>query len=145
MADYFSITKQKLKSVIKKMSNSPDSFVKNPQRDFSRKSRKISFQQTLEFVISLQGQCLDKELLRFYSHSPEVPSSSAMLQSRSKLAPSAFEHLFRSFSGLCKKGASFHGYQLLAADGSKFSFPENKKEPVCWGKNPNTKQGRNDC
>lgn len=49
-----------------------------------------------------------------------------------------------NFSFICnKKKSKFHGYTLLAVDGSKFSFPENKKEPLCWTNNPNTDKGRN--
>lgn len=143
MANYFSTTKLLLKSLIKKMAESPDPFVKRPQKDFSRKSRKISFQQALDFVISLQGKCLDKELLHFYSHSGQTPSSSAMIQARSKLKLSAFEYLFRAFTDTFKRKPAFRDYLLLGADGSRFSLPQNIKEQISWIKNPNTEQGRN--
>lgn len=143
MVKHFSKTKQNLISAIKKMEESVDLFVKRPHKDFSRKSRKISFFQTLAFVLSLQGRCLNKELLHFYSHSAETPSSSAMLQARSKIDLSAFDRLFHTFTDTCKKRTSFHGYLLLGADGSMFSLPQNKEESICWVKNPNTEQGRN--
>lgn len=142
MADLSFITKQKLELAIQNAGRNVSSFVKNPDRDFIR-NRKISFTAALRFPISLQGQCLDKELLQFYAYSQHTPSSSAMIQARQKLKPSVWESLFHSFTGACPSGALFHGYRLLAVDGSRFAMPENRKEPLCWVKIPHKDKGKN--
>lgn len=126
MADYSLITKQKLIHIMKKMSRSSDSYVKRPGKDFSR-SRKISFFDTLRFLLSLGAKSLDKELLDFFSYRPDLPTSSAMLQQRGKLKPNTMKVLFSVFTASLPKHSNFHGYHLLAADGSELSFPENKK------------------
>lgn len=127
---------------MKKMDRNSDSYVKHPGKDFSR-SRKIPFLDTLRFLTSLGGSCVDKELLDFYSYNPDLPSASAMLQQRCKLKPNAMEALFSDFTASLPKHPHFHGYHLLAADGSEISFPENKKEPLCHRKIPNTEKGKN--
>lgn len=142
MADLSFLTKQKLKSVIRKAGNNSSSYVKNPDKDFMR-NRKISFTDTLLFPISLQGQCLDQEMLRFYPCSTASPTSSAMLQARQKLKPSVWEYLFHSFTNASPCGGLFHGYRLLAVDGSRFIMPENPKEPLCWVKSPHKDKGKN--
>ena len=142
MADYSLITKQKLIHIMKKMSRSSDSYVKRPGKDFSR-SRKISFFDTLRFLLSLGAKSLDKELLDFFSYRPDLPTSSAMLQQRGKLKPNTMKVLFSVFTASLPKHSNFHGYHLLAADGSELSFPENKKEPLCHRKIPNTQKGKN--
>lgn len=142
MADYSFITKHKLMHIMEKMSLNSDAYVKHPGKDFTR-ARKISFLDTLRFLTSLGGSCMDKELLDFYSYNPDLPTTSAMLQQRSKLKPNTMKKLFCDFTASLPKHSHFHGYHLLAADGSEISFPENKKEPLCHRKIPNTEKGKN--
>ena len=120
------LSQTKLIHIMKKMSRSSDSYVKRPGKDFSR-SRKISFFDTLRFLLSLGAKSLDKELLDFFSYRPDLPTSSAMLQQRGKLKPNTMKVLFSVFTASLPKHSNFHGYHLLAADGSELSFPENKK------------------
>ena len=99
MADYSLITKHKLLHMMKKMSRNSDFYVKRPGKDFSR-SRKISFFDTLRFLLSLGAKSLDKELLDFFSYRPDLPTSSAMLQQRGKLKPNTMKVLFSVFTAL---------------------------------------------
>ena len=143
MANIPFIEKQKLDSAIKTLCRHFSSHVKRPGKDFSR-NRKLPFEEVIRFLLPLQGQCMDQELFRYFSKtSQDIPHSSAMIQARQKLSDSAMPTLFHTFTDTCKKGALFHGYQLLAIDGSQFSVPENLKEPICWKKMPNTTKGRN--
>lgn len=143
MDTYYCLTaKHKLKMIIENMSEDLTPFVKCPGKDFSR-NRKISFSDSIHFLLSLQSNCLNREILHFYSYSLERPTSSAMLQCRSKLKLEAFEHIFHKFTDACPVTPRFKGYCLFAVDGSRFTFPENKKETNCNVKSPNTEKGHN--
>lgn len=143
MADFSFTAKECLKSIIRTMSKDVTPFVKNPGKDFSRNSP-ITFSDTLHFLLALQGNCLDKEMLHFFSYSPFTPTSSAMIQRRSKLKLSALEHIFLKFSDSYPASSRFEGYHLIAADSSKFALPENRQEPLCHVKNPNSDKGFNE-
>lgn len=137
----FLTTQQKLHAAIRRISSRVNEFSYRPGIDFSR-CRKISFSDVLSFVLSLQGQCLDKEMRRFFSYSAS-PTSSAMIQARQKVKPEAFEALFSLFTRSCRSQGNFSGYSLLAADGSKFTFPENKNAPSYWIKSSKKESGKN--
>lgn len=142
MSDFSITAKAKLKTIINNMAQNCAPFVKRPGKDFI-KNRKISFSDTIHFLFSLQSDCLDCEMLHFFKYSSDLPTSSAMIQSRSKLKHEAFEHIFRAFTDACPITPRFRGYHLLAIDGSKFVIPENTKEPLCHVNIPNTDKGRN--
>lgn len=142
MADFSFSTKEKLKTIIKNMNENIDPFIKRPGIDFSR-NRKILFSDVIHFLLSLQSECLDNEMLHFFSYSLNIPTSSAMIQSRSKIKLTALEHIFHKFVDACPVTPRFRGYHLLAVDGSKFTIPENKKEPLYHVDTPNTEKGRN--
>ena len=142
MANFSFIAKEYLKSIIRTMSKDVTPFVKNPGKDFSRKSP-ISFSDTIHFLLTLQGNALNREMLHFFSFSHSTPTSSAMIQRRSQLKMEAFEHIFHKFSAAYPASSRFKGYHLIAADSSKFALPENKEEPQCHVKKPNTQKGFN--
>lgn len=142
MAHSFLVTKEKLKAAIQNVCRRTSEFVKNPEKDFIKK-RKISFADVFHFLLSLEAKSIEKEMLRFWSYSSDTPTESALIQARRKIKISAFEELFHRFTHVLQTGATFYGYQLFATDGSEFSYPENKKEPLCWTKNPKTEKGRN--
>lgn len=58
-------------------------YVKNPDKDFTR-NRKISFSDTLWFLIGLQGKSMPNEVLDFFDHSVSAPTSSAFIQQRKR-------------------------------------------------------------
>lgn len=143
MINHCTVIRQTLESAITNLEDIRSSFVKNPAKDFTR-NRSIPFSDVLHFLTSLGAQGLDKEMMHFYSYSPEsMPTSSAMIQARNKLDNNALPYLFKSFTAELPKGALFHGYQLLAVDGSKFALPENNLEPSYHVKNPNSENGHN--
>lgn len=142
MADFSLITKEKLKTIIQNMNRNIEPFIKQPGIDFSR-TRKILFTDVIQFLLSLQSGCLDNEMLHFFSYSLKSPTSSAMIQSRSKVKLAALEHIFHKFVDACPVTPRFRGYHLLAVDGSKFVLPENKKEPLCHVNTSNTEKGHN--
>lgn len=101
--------------------NSSD-FVVNPKRDFSRKSE-LSFSKTMRFILGMGSQTLGKELMEFYDFNPKMVSVSAVVQRRSRILPSAFQHLFHKFNEEFSQTNFFHGYRLYAVDGSHIHIP----------------------
>lgn len=68
-----------------------------PFRDFSRNT-KLSFQNTIMSLISMERSSITSELQKFFNFSVDTPTSSAFVQQRDKLLPVAFQHLFYAFS-----------------------------------------------
>ena len=102
-------------------------YVNHPEKDFSR-NRCISFRDVLSFPLSQGSQAASKELPQFYTHS-HVPTASAFRQQREEVSFTAFQDVFRRFSDTCLSAlpapCSFHGYHLLAVDGSRLVSAPN--------------------
>ena len=107
----------KLFSLISQMNTDRKRFVRNPETDFSRK-RKLSFQDTVLGILSMESSSLKKELLKFFDFSLDTPTVSAFCQQRDKLLPAAFEFLFHAFNSCFHPNRTYRGYHLLACDGS---------------------------
>lgn len=70
---------------------------------------------------------MSNELLDSFNCSIKTPSSSAFVQQRSKIDPSAFEYLFKIVNSNSYK-SNYKGYRLLAVDGSDIHIPNNHKD-----------------
>ena len=57
--------KSHLLSLIEEMASHPQDFTKNPKTDFSR-TKKWSFKKTILFMLSMEGNSLKNELLKFF-------------------------------------------------------------------------------
>ena len=121
MNEHSYAVKEKLISLISKMSVSPQMFVKNPAKDFTR-NRKLPFEIVVKLLISMGGNSICKELLKSHGYSLNTPTTSAFVQQRDKILPSAFEFLFREFTDTFNDVKTYRGYRLLAADGSDLYF-----------------------
>jgi hypothetical protein len=117
MNTYPDLIKHNLFSIIDYMANNLDDFVKNPGKDFSR-NRKLPFDSVLKFLISLGGSSLHKELFEFHGFSLDTVTSSAFIQQRDKILPSAFEFLLNRFNQTFLDTKDYRGYRLIAVDGS---------------------------
>ena len=89
--------KSHLMALIDEMDSHHYDFTRNPKTDFSR-TKKWSFRSTFLFILSMEGNSLKNELLKFFDFNPELPSTSSFVQRRSQILPSAFETLFHSFT-----------------------------------------------
>ncbi len=95
--------KQTLLSEIEKMDQRHEDFCRHPGIDFTR-DRKIAFDAG-------------------------TPSLSAFCQQRAKLSDDVFQKLFYNFNNCFKPKSLLKGrYQLLACDGSGFTFTRNPKD-----------------
>ena len=119
--------KQNLKKCILDMQKYSDLFVKNPGKDFSRK-RKISFYQTIDFLLSMKGNTIRKEWLDYVNYKIDKASVSALLQQREKILPEALKFLFHTFTDTFSGLNTFRGYRLLACDGSDLAITHNPKD-----------------
>ena len=101
---------------------------RRPGVDFTR-SRKLPFKTLIRLLIQMEGKSLGNELLNIFPDPKDTPSVSAFVQQRQKLSSAAMETLFRSFAKAVEKAAlskTYHGYRLLAADGSDIHIPTDK-------------------
>lgn len=83
------------------------------------------------------GATMSKELLDFFDFNKNTPSVSAFTQQRSKVLPEAFEYLFKSFTDdNLPTTNNYHGYRLIACDGSNLTIATNQKDPeTFWERN----------
>ena len=128
--------KRTLKKCINEMSAHPETFVKNPGKDFTRE-RKLPFKQVLKAVLSMTGKSLRGELMEYFNLKTSRPTVSAFVQQRNKVDHSAFEALFHTFTKAVDEQALFKGYRLLAVDGSDLHTPTNKDEADSYHKGTN--------
>lgn len=122
--------KTDLMGIIFKMSSQTDDFVKNPKVDFSRK-RKLDFSTFLHLFISMEAGTINDELLRYFSYQDSI-THSAFIQQRAKLSENALPYLFHTFNSLYPFFLYKNKYQLLAADGSSFTFTRNPLDPDAY-------------
>ena len=119
--------KNQLLSLIGEMAAVPWLFSKNPETDFSR-TRKLDFASTVQFVLSMEGSSIKKELLDYFKFSPDTPSASAFNQQRSKILPQAWPFLFHEFNSCFPLEKKYKEYQLLACDGSDLDIARNPND-----------------
>ena len=120
--------KKLLKTTIREMARNTEHFTQSPGRDFSRK-RKLDFASVVSVLLSMSGGSTTSSLLDYFKFNPTVASNSAFVQQRAKLKSEAMEYLFKRFARESPAKKTFHGYRLLAMDGSDlqiFADPNDK-------------------
>ena len=128
MSCNISVVKKLLDEAIAQLCDVSWMFSKDPQRDFTRE-RKLPFHKLISFLLSMEGGTLTTELLQYFGCTPNVVSSSALVQQRNKLDPAAFSSLFDLFVAKTYKERLYKGYRLIAADGSDIQIPTNPNDP----------------
>ena len=121
---------EKIKLCIRQIESRREDHVIRSGKDFTR-TRKISFYDCLMSVICMHGGTLFSEILEYFCRDnggTGLPSVSAYLQQRAKIKRSAFEELFEATTNLDGQARHYHGYRLLAADGSDVQIPTNPKD-----------------
>lgn len=119
--------KQNLLRTISNMQEVSQLFVKQPEKDFSRK-RKISFADTIRFLLSMNGNTVPKEWMDYWDFYPDMPSVSAFSQQRQKLLPDAMDFLFHTFTDSFSTLSTYRGFRLIACDGSDLAIACNPKD-----------------
>ena len=124
MVNYPLFVKRKLMSIIADMALRKEEFVRNPATDFTR-NRKLSFEETIKFMLSMGGGSLKKELLEHFNYNTTTATSSAFVQQRNKILPEAFQFLLCEFTHSMKHFMTYQGYRLVAVDGSDLHIPHD--------------------
>ena len=122
-----------VKKVDKSLNNAIESiiakktqYVKNPKTDFTRK-RKITMKDTITQIISMNGGSLKKELYDLSKIKKTILTPSAFVQQRSKISSEAFKDILKYFNDGCNDSKTYHGYRLIAVDGSDINCPRNSE------------------
>jgi len=118
-----------LTGCLSELSQSPQLFLKNPTKDFTR-NRKLSFYDTVALLLSMEGESTGNELPEYFHCSANTPSASALRRRRDKILPEAFEFLFRTFTSACMGDCSLYKkHRLLVVDGADLSVAANPSDP----------------
>lgn len=122
--NYSAWLKQQLNNIIDEMATNPSLFAMNPNKDFTRK-RDIDFKTLINIILSMAGNSINKELYDYFKSGHKIPTSSAFVQQRGKLLPSAFEYLFHEFNNIGFHNKTYNGYYLYACDGTDVNIARN--------------------
>lgn len=135
---YTSKLKKSLNNCINNLADKRDDYCFKVGRDFTRK-RKSDFQSIVKVVLCFGGKSLNKELLEYFGFSPDILSASAFIQQKAKIKPEAFYQLFKDFTHINQNNNQlFHGYRLLAVDGSDIYTPKNSADLDSLSRNQNS-------
>lgn len=141
MTDYSVSVKNKLMVIVKEMASVPWLFARCPESDFTRK-RKLNFETLINMILAMGNQSLKHELMEYLGYSASTASSSAFVQQREKILPSAFEFLLSEFTNSFDDLKNFEGYRLLAVDGTDLGIAHNPKDPDTY-LHPHSEKGFN--
>ena len=142
MNEYPNALKDRLSATIREMADSPESFVKNPGKDFTR-NRKLPFETIVQMLISMGGNSLYKELLESQGYDANTATTSAFVQQRDKIKPCAFEFLLHKFTRPHSDTKKYRGYRLLASDGSDLHIPTTPHDSDTYYQSHPTGRGYN--
>ena len=127
MSAYSDMAKERLEKIIREIQQSPKFFVKNPNTDFTRRS-KLELDQMINLILSMGGKSLNNELLEYFHYDENIPTASAFVQQRGKILPSTFEFIFHEFTDGFQNLKTFQGFRLLAVDGSSLNIACNPED-----------------
>lgn len=131
MEGYANSLKEKLATIVSEMSSNLALYVKNPSTDFTRK-RKLSFEAMINLLITMGAKSIYSELLTAYNFDPNTATTSAFIQQRAKILPEAFEFLLHEFTHSSNNTKTYHGYRLLAVDGSSLNIATNPEDTLTY-------------
>lgn len=127
MNEHADSVKEILNSIIAEINQQSRRFVNNPSKDFTRK-RKLDFKEMLNILLSMGGNSLKLELMKYFSFDEGMVTCSAFVQQRQKILPEALESLFHRFTSFATKPCYYDGYRILAVDGSELCFAQNPSD-----------------
>lgn len=117
------IVREILLQLILSMQQNLEPFVKNPQKDFSRK-RSLPFSDVIQIILTMAAHKMKRELYNYFSPIKKtVPYNSAFSQRREKINDNAFPHLFAAFNNAFPFHKIMKGLHVLAFDGSDLNVP----------------------
>ena len=110
-------------SEIKSIAEKANDYCLSPGKDFIR-NRKLSFETVMKIVIGMENRSLTNEIIDAFHSNPNLPSTSAFIQQRSKIKADAFKAVFDGFtSKIIKQNEA--DIRVLAVDGSDIQIATN--------------------
>lgn len=140
--NFYENVKMLLSNEIKKMVEGVSSFVRKPGIDFTRR-RKLDFETTIKFIITMEAGSLNSELLKHFQFSTDTVTASAFIQQRQKILPEALACLFHRFNTAIPEKGRYRGYRLLACDGSDLNIAHNPKDKDSYRRTTPSRKGYN--
>ncbi len=140
MNEYAVSLKEKLTFLIREMSAAPAPYVQKPEKDFTRK-KKLPFETVMQLLISMGGNSLYKELLESQGYDINTATTSAFVQQRNKILPSAVEFLFHKFTHSYADVKNYRGYRMLAIDGSDLLIAADPTDTDTYFQNQSDSKG----
>lgn len=142
--------KTKLGKIIKKVYDKINSkefleVSKMKEKDFTR-NRKMDFPKLMIFILSGTKKSLQSALFAFNSRfkfENGTYSKQAFSKARKKINPSAFFSLFKESVEMFYKDSGykrFHGYRVMAIDGTKYNLPNNTEMKEVYGYQKSTNE-----
>ena len=122
MDNYAVDLRKELWGKIDRMNEYRSLYVKNPQRDFTRR-KKLPLDKMLKLDIQMQAKSLPHELGDFFDYNPNMPTASAFIQQRAKLTDYALPALFSAFTEAHKPRRMANGYRPLPVMGAMSILP----------------------
>lgn len=102
----------------------------NASNSFVRSS-KLGLETTVNFILGSSSTTLNNELEKYYDgNSKEMVTPGAIVQSRNKIKPELFDHIFNLFNNAYPCNKAFNGYRLLAIDGSDLPIHFDLNDPL---------------
>jgi len=138
---YAEAVKKLLLDCIAELDSSKWLFLRNPETDFTR-DRKFSFETLIKVMLMINGGSLQNELMKYFDFAEDTPTKSAYCQQRAKVFPDAIRSLFSVFTERLEALDTlklFHGYRILAADGSDVNIPYNPEDEETFHQNGNNR------
>lgn len=89
-------------------------FVVHEGSDFSRKSRRLSFKDTISFILSMVGKPIREELLEFFHYSNNTPTASALVHACSKISSRVFQFILYELNKAFEPYNLYKSYHLKA-------------------------------
>ena len=119
--------KKELLSSIEEVCRESDDIVLDPKKDFTR-TRKLPLREVIRCTVAMGGNSLKHELLDIIGYSPDIATSSAFVQQRTKLKPEALKRVMDRFNNRCNKFRKQEDVRILAVDGSDIQIPTNPED-----------------
>lgn len=117
-------------SVLKMAENNISHFVNKPGSDMTR-HRKCTFMDTIAATLCFSMNRTNTELFQFFGiRNKDIPSKSAFTQQRKKFNSDFFPYLLESFNKAIPFKKTFHGFHLVAVDGSDINLPTDNKDHI---------------
>lgn len=120
--------KAMLFTAINEIAADPKKYAVNPGKDFTR-NRKLGFNDTLLLLLTMEADCIQEELYRYFGRNTDAPSKAAFCKRRSKLTNDALANLLFTFNSKLSKNLYNGKYQFIACDGSAVDIFRNPDDP----------------